>query len=83
MNMRSLLILDMSFTLKMFKERQLEQALESRKLNGYFSHVISVHPLAGLFETGNGRYGKPLITEIDASHVFVEGKVGVSRFLQF
>ncbi len=81
--MRSLLILDMSFTLKMFKERQLEQALESRKLNGYFSHVISVHPLAGLFETGNGRYGKPLITEIDASHVFVEGKVGVSRYLQF
>ena len=81
--MRSLLILDMSFTLKMFRERQLEQALESRKLNGYFNRVISVHPLAGLFETGDSRYGKPLITQIDDSHIFIEGKIGLSRYLKF
>jgi radical SAM superfamily enzyme YgiQ (UPF0313 family) len=75
----SILILDMSYTLKMFKERKMEQALESRKLGGYFSKVISVHPLAGLFESGNGRFGDPLITHLDNSHVFVEGKIGISR----
>ena len=46
--LRSILVLDMSFTLSMFQERGLLQALESRKLNGYFGRVISVHPLAGM-----------------------------------
>jgi len=32
----------MSFTLDMYRERQLEQALDSRKLGGYFGRVISV-----------------------------------------
>jgi len=77
--MRAILILDMSYTLKMFRERQLEQALESRKLGGYFDKVISVHPLAGLFESGDARFGEPVITQLDDNHVFVEGKIGVSR----
>lgn len=80
---KAILILDMSYTLKMFRERQLEQALESRKLAGYFGRVISVHPLAGLFESENDRYGDPVITRLDDSHVFVEGKIGVSRALRF
>jgi glycosyltransferase involved in cell wall biosynthesis len=73
----------MSYTLKMFKERQLEQALESRKLGGYFGRIISVHPLAGLFESGDGRFGEPVITQLDQSHVFVEGKIGASRIWRF
>jgi len=77
--MKTILILDMSYTLKMFRERQLEQALESRKLGGYFGRVISVHPLTGLFESGDERLGNPVVTQLDESHVFVEGKVGVSR----
>lgn len=81
--MRLLLFLDMSFTLKMFQERQLEQALESRKLGGYFNRVISVHPLAGLFASGDDRFGSPLVTFLDDSHVFVEGKIGISRFWSF
>ena len=80
---KAILILDMSYTLKMFRERQLGQALESRKLGGYFGRVISVHPLAGLFEPGNGRFGDPEITQLDDSHVFVEGKIGVSRVWRF
>ena len=75
---RGILILDMSYTLKMFRERQLGQALESRKLNGYFDRIISVHPLAALFETGPARYGKPTVTTLDESHVFVEGKLGLA-----
>lgn len=81
--MRSLLILDMSFTMKMIKERQLEQVLDIRKLDDYFSRVISIHPLAGLFEVGDKRFGKPIITRWDDSHVFVEGKIGISKYLWF
>lgn len=81
--MKAILILDMSYTLQMFRERQLEQALESRKLGGYFGKVISVHPLAGLFEAKDKRFGDPVITKLDESHVFVEGKIGVSRIWRF
>jgi glycosyltransferase involved in cell wall biosynthesis len=80
---RCILILDTSYTLKMFKERHLERALESRKLGGYFSLVISVHPLVGLFETGDSRYGKPVINHLDESHIFIEGKIGVSRLFNW
>lgn len=81
--MRAILILDTSYTLKMYKERQLEQALDSRKLGRYFGRVISVHPLSGLFESGDGRFGEPVITQLDESHVFVEGKIGVNRVWSF
>lgn len=79
---RGILVLDMSYTLKMFDQRQLGQALDSRRLEGYFAQVISVHPLAGLFEAAHRRIGRPLVTRIDASHVFVEGKQGRTRWLR-
>ena len=72
----AVLVLDMSYTLRMFRERQLDQALESRRTGGFFAHVISVHPLAALFETGRARYGAPVVTWIDESHAFIEGKLG-------
>ena len=81
--MRVILVIDMSYTLKMFRERHLEQALNSRKLGGYFSQVISVHPLAGLFESGDKRFGDPILTQLDSSHVFVEGKIGIKRAWRF
>lgn len=81
--MRTILLLDMSFTLKMIRERHLTQALEIRQLDGYFDHVISVHPLAGLFETGADRFGQPVVTGLTDSHVFVEGKIGASEFWRF
>lgn len=81
--MKSILILDTSYTLKMFDEWQLGQALESRKLGGYFGRVISVHPLAGLFESGDARYGEPVIVALDESHVFVGGKIGISKIWSF
>jgi len=76
--MRNILILDMSYDLKMYKDRQLVQALESRKLGGYFNQVISVHPLAGLFASGASRFGDPIITQVDDHHIFIEGKIGIS-----
>ena len=80
---RAILVLDMSFTLEMYRERQLNQALESRKLGGYFSKVISVHPLAGLFEPGESRFGAPVLTQLDEGHLFISGTVGVSRLLNW
>lgn len=81
MGPRAIMVLDMSFTLPMFRERQLYQALESRKLGGYFGYVVSVHPLAGLFETAGKRFGAPSITRLDEGHLFVEGTIGISRLL--
>lgn len=72
----------MSYTLRMFRERQLEQALNSRTLGGFFDTVISVHPLAGLFESGDRRYGAPAVTRLDDRHVFVEGRVAAVRWLR-
>ncbi len=80
--MRTILVLDMSYTLKMYKERQLERALASRRLDGYFDKVISVHPLAGLFEEGDARFGRPTTTHLDESHDFIEGRIGVSQRLR-
>ncbi len=77
----SIMLFDMSFTLPMFRERQMHQALESRKLGGYFGKVISVHPLAGLFEKGEKRFGTPSVTRLDDGHWFVEGTIGISRLL--
>lgn len=67
----------------MYQERQLDEALKSRKLNGFFSSVISVHPLAGLFYDGSNRFGSPSITRVDDEHIFIEGKIGVSKFLSW
>lgn len=81
--MPNILILDMSYTLKMIRENQLEQALDSRKLDGFFGKMISAHPLAGLFESGNERFGDPLVIQLDDSHTFVEGKLGSAGLWQF
>ena len=80
---KSVMYLDMSFTLKMFRERRLQQALESRTLEGYFGTVVSVHPLAGLFECGIGQFGQPVLDLVSKNHIFVEGKIGISQLLRF
>jgi glycosyltransferase involved in cell wall biosynthesis len=72
----------MSYTLRLFRELQLGQALDSRKLGGYFDTVISVHPLAGLFESGDSRFGPPVVTRLDDAHLFVEGRIAASRWLR-
>jgi glycosyltransferase involved in cell wall biosynthesis len=79
---RAIVVLDMSYTLKMFGERQLQQALDSRRLGGFFSQVISVHPLAGLFERDANRFGRPIVTRIDGVQLFVEGRMGRTRWLK-
>lgn len=80
---RTIVILDTSYTLSMFWERQLEQALYSRSLSGYFGKVISVHPLAGFSDKGLNAFGKPKVTTIEEGHIFIEGLTGYSPRLAF
>ena len=77
---KSILVLDMSYTLDMFKEREMMEALTSRNLSGFFETVISVHPLSGLFEKGDARYGKPIVSKLSEKHLFIEGKVGAYKW---
>ena len=43
-----LLYIDMAYTLKMVKERELDQFVAARECGGYFDHVWSVHPFADI-----------------------------------
>jgi glycosyltransferase involved in cell wall biosynthesis len=78
-----ILVLDMSYTLSMFQDRQLQQALDSRDVGGFFDRVVSVHPLAGLFEPESDRFGVPRLRRVSDTHVFIEGRVGRYRRLAF
>jgi len=72
----------MSYTLDMFYSMRMTQALDSRKLGGYFSTVISVHPLAGLYFKGRDQFGPPRVTVLDKNHIFIEGKIGVKSIFR-
>ena len=80
---KKLLTLDMSFTYQMIKERQLNTALISRNLDNYFSKVISVHPLSSLFDDSSERYGLPRVINVSSEHIFIEGKVGITKWLSW
>jgi glycosyltransferase involved in cell wall biosynthesis len=66
----------------MYVQRQLEPALLSRSLGGYFTDVISVHPLAGLFDTEHDRFGLPVIHHVADGHLFVEGRLRQTKWLR-
>ena len=80
---KRLITFDMSFSYKMIIERNLTAALFSRNLDNYFSKVISVHPLAGLFNESSEVYGYPEIHEVSDDHIFIEGKLGFTKWLKW
>ena len=75
---RTLLVLDMSYTLAAVRERQLDEPILARDLDGFFSHVWSVHPCATavISPTESGAYGFLVVTPFAARHTVVEAKVG-------
>ena len=75
-----LIVLDMSYTYKMFNDLKIKEALFSRELNGFFGHVISVHPLSGLFEVGDAQFGHPTEHFVNERHIFIEGKIGRRQY---
>jgi glycosyltransferase involved in cell wall biosynthesis len=70
-----LLCIDMAYTLKMVKERELQQEFESRNCGGYFEHVWGVHPMADVPENRKLNYEgfKPLIVEYSKDQTIIEG----------
>lgn len=76
--MPKLLVLDTSFTFEAIRQRKLEHSVTCRDLDGFFSHVWTVHPFATLLTSPgwSARFGKPQFHEIDARNTFIEGKIG-------
>ena len=71
-----ILILDMSYTLSTIKEKGMEGVLNVRGLDGFFKNVVSVHPLEGLLERGENRFGPPKTTQISKNHIYIAGRLG-------
>lgn len=83
--MNRLLVIDTSYCLEAIRARQLESAVLSRDLDGFFSEVWSVHPVASIVSSNawGSKCGTPSIFRIARRHFFIEGKVGRYRFLGF
>lgn len=81
---KNALVLDMSYTLEMIRKRQLQQAVISRELNGYFDHVWSVHLCATVIppEKVEETFGKVVVTSFAPKHTIIEGKIGRFRSLK-
>ena len=73
-----MLVIDNAYTYEMIVERGIEQSILCRDLNGFFTHVWSVHPFATLLTSSKWtkKYGKPVFHKMNERHTFIEGKVG-------
>ena len=82
---RKLLVLDASFSYEAIVKRGLKSSVTCRDLDGFFSHVWSVHPFSTLVTSSDwcDKFGHPLFHEINKKHTFIEGKVGWSKYLNF
>ena len=80
-----ILYLDMAYTIKMVRERSLEQELTSRECGGYFDHVWGVHPIADIPEnrkpTNDGF--KVSTVEFSKNQTIIEGSSSYYSFLRF
>lgn len=76
--MPKLLVLDTSFTYEAITQRKLQHSVTCRDLDGYFSHVWTVHPFATLLTSPDWspRFGRPQTYVVDGRNTFIEGKIG-------
>jgi glycosyltransferase involved in cell wall biosynthesis len=75
---RKLLVIDVSNSFELIRRRGTEDSVTCRDLDGYFSHVWSIHPVATLTtsEDWTPQCGPPIAYRLNERHVFIEGKVG-------
>lgn len=73
---RKLLVLDTSYAWEAIRARGLEHSVTCRDLDGFFSHVWTVHPFASLVEQGTSKFGRPESHEPAPAHTFINGKIG-------
>ncbi len=80
-----LLCIDMAYTLKMVKERELQQEFESRNCGGYFEYVWGVHPMADVPENRKLNYEGFKLTVVDYSkdQTVIEGLSAYYSGLKF
>ena len=74
-----LLVLDTSYTFEMIQERELIEAITCRDLDGFFTHVWSVHPYATVIPPRNKKVkinGSLESFPLGERHTVIEGKVG-------
>ena len=83
-DVRKMLILDMAYTLETVQKLQLQAALTSRDLGGYFSYVWNVHPCSTIIkpEMEEDTYGKISNTNLAPKITFIEGKIGRFKTLK-
>lgn len=74
---RKMLVFDSAYTHRILTERNLAPIVTGRDLGGYFDHIWTVHPVAGLLEpAGSGnRFGPPQVRALAPGHTHIEGKV--------
>jgi len=79
-----LLVVDTAYTYKILKNRKIERIITAKDLNGFFSQVWTVHPVGTIFhcDTDSNKYGSPRFINLDQRNTFVEGKIGVHKFLR-
>lgn len=82
---KKLLVIDSSYSYEAIVEREMQSSVTCRDLNGYFTHVWSVHPFASLVtsEKWSCIYGLPVHYELNSKHTFIEGKIGRYKFLKY
>jgi len=80
-----ILYLDMAYTLKMVKERGLEQEFDSRECYGYFDHVWGVHPIADVPEKRMLKYEGFKVAKVEFSEkqTVIEGLSSYYAFLKY
>lgn len=68
----------MSYTLEDVTARQLEEPIIARGLDGFFSHVWSVHPCATIIPPANpsDTFGPYVVTRLATRHTIIDGKMG-------
>ena len=83
--MRKTLVISASYTLEMIHQRNLEQPIFTRDLDGYFDHVWSVHPFSTIYNSPDdaNTFGCLTATSFSERHTIVEGKIGRFSFIKF
>lgn len=83
--MTKLLVLDTSYSLEQIRAQKMEDSVTCRDLDGFFSHVWTVHPFATLVTSPewSDKFGRPDIHKLAPLHTFIEGKVGLFRILSW
>lgn len=80
---RRLMAIDSMYDLSTLRARRAEHIVTHRDLEGYFSHVWSVHPFAGIVPGAPAitAFGSPTITPLTQTHTMIEGRPGRFRRL--